>query len=317
MTAPRDPVAMGRSISDRIKARVDAMVDGIADRAEREQQRNGLTQRLRRELAFQRLLARIFGQQPDAWLLKGGIALQQRLDPSRASNDIDIARIDPAIEHELALRELRAAALVDLGDFFEFELGEPREAVDEDRAIKVPVIARVGRQRFAQFDVDVAPAKAGTSSDIIQPNGPNLGIEVLDAMPPLRLIALEQQVADKVCAMFELHGEAKRPSARSRDLGDLAMLAAQCEFDGSVLTDAVRREEARRRDGLLTHGLSGRIELAPEQLCEWPRTWTKQARDPQFDFDESLQITKRFLDPVLAGEAVGRRWSLEQGWRAP
>jgi hypothetical protein len=83
-----------------------------------------------REVAYRRLLARLFASRPDAWVLKGGAALLLRLDPNRTSNDIDIAYIEEAGEHAVALAALRADATLDLGDFFSFTVGEGQE--DED-----------------------------------------------------------------------------------------------------------------------------------------------------------------------------------------
>jgi len=52
-----------------------------------------------REVAYRRLLARLFAARPDGWVVKGGVALLLRLDPNRTSNDIDITYIDEAGEH--------------------------------------------------------------------------------------------------------------------------------------------------------------------------------------------------------------------------
>jgi hypothetical protein len=311
---PRDPAALERSIVDRIARRADERTRGIEQDKERSRLHDHWIQRLRRELAYRRFLARIFTAQPNQWVLKGGVALQFRLDPNRPSNDIDIAHLAHGADHAVAVRQLRIAAMSNLADGFVFTIGEPGPAQDEDRAITVLVTARIGSKEFTSFRVDMPPPRDDIPNDTIVTSVDALGIAALDEMPPLRLIALEQQVADKVCAMFELHGAAKRPSERSRDLGDLAMLAAQCSFDGDLLHASIRAEEKRRQDGLLANGLPDRIELAREQLAQWPRTWRTQARDPQFSFDESLAITQRFLNPVLAGAAAGQRWDLEQGW---
>ena len=46
--------------------------------------------RLRKLVAFDRLLARLVADSPENWLLKGGLALQLRLgDRSRTTQDID------------------------------------------------------------------------------------------------------------------------------------------------------------------------------------------------------------------------------------
>ncbi len=314
MNAPRDPASLERSIVDRIAAMARAKVEGIEDAAVRSRLRDHWIQRLRRELAYRRLLARLFTAQPDEWVVKGGVALQFRLDPNRPSNDVDLAHVAHGADHAVALRRLRVAVTHDLGDMFAFTIGDPRHIADEDRAITVLVDARIGARVFASFHVDLPRPREDVPHDVVEPHAPPLGIDVLDAMPPLRLIALEQQVADKLCAMFELHGESRTPSGRSRDLGDLAMLAAQRSFDGDDLLASVRAEAMRRRSGLLADGLPDRIELADSQMLEWPESWEKQARSPQFGFEVSLEIVRRFLDPVLDGSARGKSWTFDGGW---
>ena len=71
-------------------------------------------QRLRRQVAFDRLLARLFqGKQPLAlpWVLKGGYAMELRIKAARTTKDIDLAmrgtvrgRAQP-FEHGLQLNE--------------------------------------------------------------------------------------------------------------------------------------------------------------------------------------------------------------------
>ena len=47
--------------------------------------------RLRKTVAFDRLLARLLEGAPEAWVLKGGLALQLRLeDRARTTKDIDL-----------------------------------------------------------------------------------------------------------------------------------------------------------------------------------------------------------------------------------
>jgi hypothetical protein len=51
--------------------------------------------RLRRLVAFDRLLARMLSVAPDAWLVKGGFALDLRLrERARFTRDLDLARHD-------------------------------------------------------------------------------------------------------------------------------------------------------------------------------------------------------------------------------
>jgi len=76
--------------------------------------------RLRKLVAFDRLLARLLDVAPDRWIAKGGYALNLRFgDRARTTMDLDLARQG---SHEAALEDLRLAAAQDVGDFFTFEI---------------------------------------------------------------------------------------------------------------------------------------------------------------------------------------------------
>ncbi len=50
--------------------------------------------RLRKEVAFDRFLARMFAVAPDGWVLKGALALDYRFgDRARTTKDIDLAKV--------------------------------------------------------------------------------------------------------------------------------------------------------------------------------------------------------------------------------
>jgi Nucleotidyl transferase AbiEii toxin, Type IV TA system len=46
--------------------------------------------RLRRQVSFDRLLARLFREEPAPWVLKGGYALELRFKAARSTVDIDL-----------------------------------------------------------------------------------------------------------------------------------------------------------------------------------------------------------------------------------
>jgi hypothetical protein len=86
--------------------------------------------RLRRQVAFDRLLARLFRIDPTPWVLKGGYALELRFRTARATVDIDLTvqRIVAATESDAnqTVRDmLQDAANVSLGDWFEYTIGPP------------------------------------------------------------------------------------------------------------------------------------------------------------------------------------------------
>jgi len=72
---------------------------------------------LQRQIAYDRLLERLYAVD-DGWVVKGATALLARDLGVRASIDIDVFH---AAAIEVAERELREAASLDLGDWFVFE----------------------------------------------------------------------------------------------------------------------------------------------------------------------------------------------------
>lgn len=88
-------------------------------------------QRLRRQVAFDRLLCRIFHKDSAPWILKGGYAMELRLTMARTTRDIDLTfrRTGTGATDEdqrlLMLELLQEAAALDLGDRFVFAVGEP------------------------------------------------------------------------------------------------------------------------------------------------------------------------------------------------
>ncbi len=277
-----------------------------------------------REIAYRRLLARIFAVQAERWVVKGGVALLLRLDPNRTSNDIDLAYVAEAGEHAVALQALEEAAAHDLGDFFEFEIRRGQlEEVDPDhpleRAASVPVVARVGTAILAEFNIDLAlPREGDVEIEWVRPEATLTGQPEVDETEPIALLALAAQLADKVCAVHERHGDGHH-SSRARDLADLAMIAQQKDSEGSQLIAHVRKEETRRlQAGTLLEPLPPALQLADEQIADWSGRWKKATRNAPLGFDEAQDIATAFLEPVLDGTAEGRRWTAAtQTWSEP
>jgi hypothetical protein len=116
----------------------------------------GDIQRLRRQTAFDRLLCRLFHEANPPWLLKGGYAMELRIRVARTTRDIDLAirQLPGGAKQweEAAVRGLlEVAAHIELGDGFEFTIGEPTMDLDAapyggSRGVKEFVAAQVGRK---------------------------------------------------------------------------------------------------------------------------------------------------------------------------
>lgn len=143
-----DPAALRRAIADRLRQLAPHRPGAqLAD--------------LQRQFAYDRLLARVFGAEPDAWVLKGATALLARLGgAARHTLDVDLYRPDAPLEDAEAA--LRLAASVDLGDFFRFTLEPGRRLAEGRMTLRVPVTAYLGATEFARFHVDLVAGLAMT-----------------------------------------------------------------------------------------------------------------------------------------------------------
>lgn len=264
------------------------------------------------EIAYRRLLYRLFELQPDDWVVKGGAALLLRLDPNRTSNDIDLAYVRQAGEHPVALDALNSAAELDAGDFFTFEVGAGR-FVDEDhpleRAFSVPVLARIGEREFARFSIDLALPREDVDSERIDPATSLTGNPAVDSLPEVATLTFAAQVADKACAIYEKHGVEGTHSSRARDLADIAMIAQQVDLDGTRLIERVQIEESRRlAAGTLKSALPDELSLSELQLSDWAGRWDKATRNAPIGFDAALELASALMTPVLDKSADGATW---------
>jgi hypothetical protein len=119
--------------------------------------------RLRRQVSFDRLLARLFQEEPAPWALKGGYALELLFKAARSTVDIDltlqrvVSVTRDGINVNQAVREmLQSAVEKSLGDWFEYTIGPP--VMDLIAApyggARYPIEARMDGRVFARFHLD-------------------------------------------------------------------------------------------------------------------------------------------------------------------
>ena len=209
-----DPAALRQAINERLRALV------------REDSRLQLAD-LQRQFAYDRFLTRVFlAVDRDRWVLKGAAALLARLHGrTRHTVDVDLYREESGPEEaEAALRD---AAARDLGDFFRFTLSPGRPVAQAGAARRVPVVAYLGATEFASFHVDLVTGIAMTGEPDEVPSLVPIELSGLETVR-YRIYPIADHVADKVCALLELHPRAAGPSqvsTRYRDLADLAVIA--------------------------------------------------------------------------------------------
>jgi hypothetical protein len=102
-----------------------------------------------------RLLAHLLAVAPDRWLLKGGLPLDLRLrGRARTTLDMDLTWQD---DETSSNADLRVAQVVDLGDYFTFEIARMPllDDVDVAGAFRYRGRASLAGRRFEEFVLDV------------------------------------------------------------------------------------------------------------------------------------------------------------------
>jgi len=253
-------------------------------------------QRLRRQVAFDRLLCRLFRQADSPWLLKGGYAMELRIRSARTTRDIDLAlrRLPKGARDwdAVAIRELLTQASdVDLGDGFAFIIGEP--TLDLDAApyggSRFPIDARMAGRRFVSFHLDVS------AGDVLREP-----FEVLEGqdwlgfagIPKAKLSAIsrEEQFAEKLHA-YTLP-RTGRPNTRVKDLVDMLLLFDSGTIDQSRLAENIRATFRRRGTHEMPLGL-------PPALSSWEAPFDEIAA--ACGLDKNMAEQHRRLASFLAG----------------
>ena len=133
-------------------------------------------QRLRRQVAFDRLLARLFPKRSEAkypWILKGGYAMELRIRAARTTKDINLTLYDgsrlskdPGERRNQVRAMLQESASIEFKDYFEFLIGQASENLDgaPEGGSRYPVEARMDGREFARFHVDV-----GIGDEVLEP----------------------------------------------------------------------------------------------------------------------------------------------------
>ncbi|MGW8812957.1 nucleotidyl transferase AbiEii/AbiGii toxin family protein [Gordonia terrae] len=263
---------------------------------------------LAQTVTLQLFLARLF-RSPDAdqWILTGGSALQFRAPTqARPTTDADLAT---RLDAEHMQRSLRQAAHPGPGDFGEFDI-----AIIPTRSPGLfagRIRYNIAGQRFSDATLDIATHREMLlPPETISPN-PVLALDELDPMPVIRMQAAAEAVADKVAALYELHGtHGDSPSTRAHDLVDLVILARTQSFDAEQLCAAIRHQE-HRRDLTIPVPL-----VLPNPI--WERDYPARAAHSGLpahlhQAHAALAAANSLIEPILTGATGNSQWNPDDG----
>lgn len=270
-----------------------ALVDRMANAAAESTYSIG---ELRRQLAFDRLLSRVFTDEPASWVLKSATGLLARI-PGQARHSIDID-LHFAGQLETALDALRKASAVDLGDYFTFDIERGPNLSGVTTGSQLRVVAYLGDKEFERFRIDVVVTHTMTSDPEEIPPIEPVEIAGLQSVP-YRAHPIPDQIADKHAAMQGTY--AGRPSTRYRDLVDLVLIATTQTVDAERLHTAVMSEHERRGAKPAT-----KLSLPSGDWAQGYRKIAEEVADFEpLDAETAVGIVRRLVDPIIAGLTSG------------
>lgn len=280
-TPARSPEAVRASLTDRLGARAKDTGQNV--------------NLVRRQFVMSRFLTRVFDADPDAWILKGGIGMMVRLPQSRHSKDIDL--MVAGVTGGDPIEELRRTVRDHHLDHFRFDVGPPRSLADRKGSI-VTVTARLGVREFDSFSIDIVDSRRELVGQVERHQIPRL-IDTDDFSPETSalLYPLSDQIADKLCAMYEVHGAAGTASGRYRDLVDLLLIAMFLPIDLASTVNALERERAIRGIPTLPTAM---VSPGPSWTTNWPKSVQSSPLTSEYhDLDTALTAAGRCYNVVL------------------
>lgn len=240
-------------------------------------------QRMRRKVAFERFLARLFAVKPYPWVLKGGYALEVRFEISRATKGLDLGlrlKIEGEKEKQLEvlLEQLQKRAMHPMNDHFFFQVNPMAKVIESAPygGFRFPVKSVLAGRLFVAFSLDI-----GLGDAITPPIDEVIGEDWLNfcGTPPAKFeaISLEQQFAEKIHAMVVDRGE--RENSRVKDLIDVLLLLKE-GLDKDLVVKTITNTFHLR-------GEKSVPKTPPPPLASWRTSFSQIAADcgldPDFD----------------------------------
>lgn len=255
---------------------------------------------------FDRFLCRVFSEPEPAFILKGGQSMLARTKAARTTRDIDL--ISRSLDIDEAIEELKRIAAINLDDYvrYLFDAAEPIREQDEYRSgYKVWFQTYLGVSKKTRISIDLVCDEVFCDDPVRVSPVSRLAVGDL-ATTDYLLYPINSTIADKVCAVIELHDG--RPSSRTKDLVDLAVILS---------TQTISAKHLRKKIEL-----EARLRKLPEiKAFIIPETWTdsyqsvfsKLAKETGLpiqlqSMETAFEFVTQCLNPALAGVMDDSQW---------
>lgn len=255
--------------------------------------------RLRRHVAFDRLLARIFQVQEASWLLKGGYAMELRLENSRATIDVDLALYESNLYRLMAKEQSDAvyklliqAAKIDLGDHFKFEIAMAKRNLLSPPygGARYSITTTMAGITFVRFHLDVGVGDPRIEPHVRLKNRDWLSFAGI-ICPTFPAISAEQQFAEKLY-VYTIPRK-NFPNSRAKDLIDMLLLVQSGKLKIETVQLALQVIFKRYN----THTLPTSLSPPPS---EWSETFNQLAEQCKLEttLTKAFVIVEKFYNKI-------------------
>lgn len=262
---------------------------------------DGDIQMIRQQVAFDRLLCRLFQAGRKGWLLKGGYAMQLRVKAARTTRDIDLAMREFSFDTQQSgnpaetVRDLlQQSADIEIGDFFNYIIGAPMMdlAAAPTGGARYPIEARMDGRTFTRFHLDVSSGDVlGHPYEDLEPRDwlgfAGIKRQCFPAISP------EEQFAEKLHAYTRPQKD--RENSRVKDLVDMVLLIEQGKIVPARLHATIKETFSRRG----THPVPKLLDPPPSF---WREPFTDLAEECGIVTNIDVQFDKvaKFVEQLLS-----------------
>ena len=258
--------------------------------------------RLRRQFTFDRFLCRVFHDETDTVMLKGGYAIELRVAMARTTKDIDLCmkkRKGPTLSPQEMYSFFQDKAALQLGDFIDFTVSPPSRLLTNAvyGGCRFSVDAEMSDRLFTRFTLDVSIGDGWIDDqDSLQPRDwPAFGLAfglAFAGVPPLGFPAttVEQQLAEKIHSYTMPR---QKPNSRVKDLVDIVLLTRNFKINRERMADSLKRTFKLRA----THSIPAELSWPP---AAWGNRFSALADESKLKLDltGAFTLLKEFYESI-------------------
>jgi hypothetical protein len=257
----------------------------------------------------------------DEFVVKGAMLfLIWTGEPHRSTKDLDLLALKSAsTQHlEALFRKVLKTSVEDDGLIFlpDTVAAEPIRENDIYQGVRVSMEARLGNARIP-LQVDIG------FGDVVTPKAGKIVFPTLLDLPAPKVAVYPKETA--IAEKFEIMIKLGMANSRMKDYHDIWTLCREFDFDGEVLSKAVRATFQRRRTAIP-------VEIPTALSPEFCADASKQRQWEAFTKRGKLKVTERNLEVVVAlvrdflwpvaGAVVNEatfkgHWTKGGGWKFP